>query len=123
MYNNRVVPEHMSFLDAVRAGVFTVPGDGDVDFNPTFVILGRAGGGGGGGWSRPSRTRPRPIPLPTQSRPASTLKRSPVCKKTTMGEWFIATPPIFVYYLMPLWILLLFAVEFDIVKLKLGKEF
>jgi len=40
-----------------------------------------------------------------------------------MGEWFIATSPIFVYYLMPLWILLLFTVEFDIVKLKLGKEF
>ena len=25
VYNNQVVPEHMSFLDAVRAGVFTVP--------------------------------------------------------------------------------------------------
>ncbi len=29
----------MSFLDAVRAGVFTVPGDGDVDFKPIFDIL------------------------------------------------------------------------------------
>jgi len=35
----RVAPENMSFLDAVRAGVFTVPGDGDVDFAPIFRIL------------------------------------------------------------------------------------
>jgi len=27
------------FLDAVRAGVFTVPGDGDFDFKPVFDIL------------------------------------------------------------------------------------
>ncbi len=33
----------MSFLDAVRAGVFTVPGDGDVDFKPIFDILDRTG--------------------------------------------------------------------------------
>ena len=43
VYNNRVVPEHMSFLAAVRAGVFTVPGDGDVDFKPIFDILERTG--------------------------------------------------------------------------------
>lgn len=43
VYNNRVVPEHMSFLDAVRASVFTVPGDGDVDFKPIFDILDRTG--------------------------------------------------------------------------------
>lgn len=36
---SRVKPEKMSFLDAVRAGVFTVPGDGDVDFVPMFKIL------------------------------------------------------------------------------------
>ena len=35
----RVAPEKMSFLDAVRAGVFTVPGDGDVDFAPIFDVL------------------------------------------------------------------------------------
>ena len=29
----------MSFLDAVRAGVFTVPGDGSIDFKPIFDIL------------------------------------------------------------------------------------
>ena len=29
--------------DAVRAGVFTVPGDGDVDFKPIFDILDRTG--------------------------------------------------------------------------------
>jgi inosose dehydratase len=28
-----------SFLDAVREGVFTVPGDGDIDFTPIFKIL------------------------------------------------------------------------------------
>ena len=39
VYNNEVVPNHMSFLDAVREGVFTVPGDGDVDFKPIFDIL------------------------------------------------------------------------------------
>ena len=38
-----VKPENMSFLDAVRAGVFTVPGDGDVDFTPIFDILEEAG--------------------------------------------------------------------------------
>ena len=30
-----------SFLDAVREGVFTVPGDGDIDFTPIFKILER----------------------------------------------------------------------------------
>lgn len=31
--------EKMSFLDAVKAGVFTVPGDGCVDFAPLFTLL------------------------------------------------------------------------------------
>ncbi len=31
--------EGWSFLTAVRAGVFTVPGDGDVDFSPIFDVL------------------------------------------------------------------------------------
>jgi inosose dehydratase len=31
--------EGWSFLTAVRAGVFTVPGDGDVDFAPIFKVL------------------------------------------------------------------------------------
>jgi len=35
--------EGLCFLDAVRAGVFTVPGDGDVDFTPIFDILASAG--------------------------------------------------------------------------------
>ena len=43
VYNNQVVPNHMSFLDAVRAGVFTVPVDGDVDFKPIFDILAESG--------------------------------------------------------------------------------
>lgn len=37
-----VKAKKMSFLDAVRAGVFTVPGDGDVDFLPIFEVLAEA---------------------------------------------------------------------------------
>jgi len=36
---DRVHAEKMSFLEAVRAGAFTVPGDGDIDFKPIFDIL------------------------------------------------------------------------------------
>jgi inosose dehydratase len=36
----KVRPEKMSFLDAVREGVFTVPGDGMIDFSGVFRILG-----------------------------------------------------------------------------------
>ena len=32
-----------SFLDSVRAGAFTVPGDGNVDFDPIFELLSKAG--------------------------------------------------------------------------------
>lgn len=35
--------KHLSFLDGVRNGTFTVPGDGNVDFKPIFEILGRCG--------------------------------------------------------------------------------
>lgn len=35
--------EGWSFLTAVRNGVFTVPGDGDVDFAPIFRVLEEAG--------------------------------------------------------------------------------
>lgn len=35
--------EKWSFLKGVREGVFTVPGDGDVDFKPIFEILDQAG--------------------------------------------------------------------------------
>lgn len=38
----RVRTEKMSFLGAVKAGVFTVPGDGSIDFAPVFRML-RAG--------------------------------------------------------------------------------
>jgi inosose dehydratase len=38
----RVRAEKMSFLAAVKAGVFTVPGDGSIDFAPVFRML-RAG--------------------------------------------------------------------------------
>jgi len=39
----RVRPERLSFLKAVREGVFTVPGDGGVAFDPLFRFLGEAG--------------------------------------------------------------------------------
>ena len=39
----RVHKEDMSFLAAVRAGAFTVPGDGSIDFEPIFKVLEDAG--------------------------------------------------------------------------------
>lgn len=36
---DEVKKEDMSFLNAVRKGVFTVPGDGMIDFKPLFEIL------------------------------------------------------------------------------------
>ena len=36
---DEVKAENMCFLDGVRAGMFTVPGDGDVDFEPIFDIV------------------------------------------------------------------------------------
>ena len=36
---DKVKSENMCFLDGVRAGMFTVPGDGDVDFEPIFDIV------------------------------------------------------------------------------------
>jgi inosose dehydratase len=39
----RVKTEGMSFLSAVKAGAFTVPGDGSIDFVPVFAAL-KAGG-------------------------------------------------------------------------------
>lgn len=38
-----VKAEQMSFLDAVRAGAFTVPGDGCIDFEPIFDVLSKSG--------------------------------------------------------------------------------
>ncbi|MCE0494361.1 myo-inosose-2 dehydratase [Vibrio salinus] len=35
----QVIAEHRSFLDGVRLGAFTVPGDGVIDFKPVFEIL------------------------------------------------------------------------------------
>lgn len=35
----KVKEEKLSFLDGVRAGTFTVPGDGAIDFSPLFKIL------------------------------------------------------------------------------------
>ncbi|WP_371367144.1 Inosose dehydratase [Sporomusa rhizae] len=37
----KVKTEKMSFLQAVKAGVFTVPGDGMIDFAPLFAELGK----------------------------------------------------------------------------------
>ena len=36
---NKVKEEKLSFLKGVRLGSFTVPGDGDIDFEPIFKVL------------------------------------------------------------------------------------
>ncbi len=36
---DKVYKDHMSFLQGVREGVFTVPGDGMIDFDPLFKVL------------------------------------------------------------------------------------
>ena len=40
---DRARAEGWSFLQAVREGVFTVPGDGDVDFAPLFDVIAESG--------------------------------------------------------------------------------
>jgi len=37
----KVKAEKLSFLQAVKQGVFTVPGDGMIDFKPLFTLLGK----------------------------------------------------------------------------------
>ena len=39
----KVKAERMSFLDGVRAGAFTIPGDGCIDFDPIFKVLEETG--------------------------------------------------------------------------------
>ncbi|MEK5231349.1 myo-inosose-2 dehydratase [Lysinibacillus sp. FSL K6-0232] len=39
----KVKDDNLSFLDAVKAGVYTVPGDGDIDFQPIFTLLAEIG--------------------------------------------------------------------------------
>ena len=39
----KVKAENLSFLDGVRMGAFTVPGDGCIDFDPIFKVLEDAG--------------------------------------------------------------------------------
>ena len=39
----RVKDENMSFLAGVRAGAFTIPGDGCIDFDPIFKVLEESG--------------------------------------------------------------------------------
>jgi len=39
----RVAPGGWSFLEAVKNGVFTVPGDGTLDFDPIFALLSEGG--------------------------------------------------------------------------------
>ncbi len=39
----QVKAENLSFLDGVRMGTFTVPGDGDIDFDPIFKVLEETG--------------------------------------------------------------------------------
>ena len=40
---NRVAAKELGFLEAVRAGVFTVPGNGAIDFPPLFELLADSG--------------------------------------------------------------------------------
>lgn len=40
---DQVRAEHKSFLEGVRLGTFTVPGDGCIDFSKVFEILGNSG--------------------------------------------------------------------------------
>ena len=35
----KVKAENLSFLDGVRMGTFTIPGDGCIDFDPIFKVL------------------------------------------------------------------------------------
>ena len=39
----QVKAERMSFLDGVRAGAFTIPGDGCIDYDPIFKVLEESG--------------------------------------------------------------------------------
>lgn len=39
----KVKAEHLSFLQGVRLGTFTVPGDGAIDFEPIFDVLAKNG--------------------------------------------------------------------------------
>jgi inosose dehydratase len=39
----QVAEQQMSFLDSVKAGVFTVPGDGCINFKPIFEALADSG--------------------------------------------------------------------------------
>lgn len=39
----KVKAEHLSFLQGVRMGTFTVPGDGAIDFGPIFNVLAETG--------------------------------------------------------------------------------
>lgn len=58
----------LSFNDAVRAGMFTVPGDGSVDFGPLARFL---AGGGYAGWLVVEAEQD-----PTQAPPAPTVARA-----------------------------------------------
>lgn len=40
---DRVKQENLSFYDGIQAGIFTVPGDGSIDFPPIFTALAKAG--------------------------------------------------------------------------------
>ena len=73
--------ERWSFLKGVREGVFTVPGDGDVDFAPIFRILEDAGYEG---WKQ-SRTLQRPIPWNMQKRQGLISRKRQVCNRNPPG--------------------------------------
>ena len=57
----RARAEDMSFMGAVLEGIFTVPGDGCVDYPAAAASRWPTPAMPAGWWSRPSRTRPRRI--------------------------------------------------------------
>ena len=64
----------LSFLEGVRKGTFTVPGDGVIDFRPIFDILENTITKAG--WSlKRNRIRPLPIHLNMPLKAVSTLKK------------------------------------------------
>ena len=73
---DRSLNRDSSFLDAVLDGVFTVPGDGSVDYAAVLAPIARAGIAAGS-WSRRSRTRASRRPPNTRTSAIATCAASP----------------------------------------------
>jgi hypothetical protein len=66
--------EGLSFLDGVKKGTFTVPGDGVIDFRPVFKLLDDMAIKAGW-WLKPSRIRRWPTHSNTPSKRANISAR------------------------------------------------